>query len=353
MIDENFWKAKRVFLTGHTGFKGSWLSLWLQLMGAEVFGFALEPPTKPSLFEAAGVGKRMISHISDVRDLNLLTRALTLAQPHVVFHLAAQPLVRYSYEYPVDTFSTNVMGTVNILEACRNIRSLQSIVIVTTDKCYENRETDYAYCETDPMGGSDPYSASKACAELVTASYRKSFFKTAAAVSSARAGNVIGGGDWAMDRLVPDVVNCFNEGRPVKLRNPQSVRPWQHVLESTSGYLLLAQKLALEGSALADAYNFGPASSDCKSVGEVVSLLAELWGSGAKFEIDSSAHPHEARLLKLDSSKSAKVLNWHPTWNLQKSLEKSSQWYKEYFKDQTQAAELTLGQIRDFWKGTN
>lgn len=326
-MNPEFWRGRKVFLTGHTGFKGSWLSLWLQQMGAELTGYALLPPTDPSLFEVACVGQGMTSIIADIRDGVALSAGMRRAAPEIVIHMAAQPLVRRSYVDPVETYSTNVMGTVHLLEAVRQTPSVRSVVNVTTDKCYENREWVWGYRENEPMGGFDPYSNSKGCAELVSAAYRNSFFNAAkhgehqVALATARAGNVIGGGDWAVDRLIPDILAAFARGEPVVLRNPQATRPWQHVLEPLRGYLMLAEKLHTAGPAFAEAWNFGPHTDDARPVEWIVRQLAEKWADGARWQIDDSEHPHEAGYLKLDISKAAHGLNWHPALRLAEALD--------------------------------
>lgn len=348
-----FWRGKRVLLTGHTGFKGSWLSLWLQAMGVEVLGYALSPPTTPSLFDVADVDKGMSSVIGDIRDLAKLQSVFTEHQPEIVIHMAAQPLVRYSYSEPVETYSTNVMGTVNLLEAVRRTDSVKAVVNVTSDKCYENREWVWGYRETEAMGGYDPYSNSKGCAELVTAAYRSSYFHPdnyqahGVALASARAGNVIGGGDWAEDRLIPDILRAISEGRPVVIRNPHAIRPWQHVLEPLSGYLQLAQKLYDEGVAYADGWNFGPNDEDAKPVQWIVEQLTQLWGNGAHWQLDQGDHPHEAHYLKLDCSKAKTRLDWRPRWDLQCTLENIVTWQRAYLSQQDMR-EFTLNQISKF-----
>ena len=345
-----FWKGRRVLVTGHTGFKGSWLSLWLQSLGAEVAGYALNPPTNPSLFEIARVSEGMNSVIGDVRDLDKLKSVFSDFRPEIVFHLAAQPLVRKSYVDPVETYSTNVMGTVNLLEAVRQTSSVRVVVNVTSDKCYENREWIWGYRENEPMGGYDPYSNSKGCAELVTSAYRNSFFHPSrhgehhVAVASARAGNVIGGGDWATDRLIPDILRAMEKSEPVVIRNPHAIRPWQHVLEPLSGYLILAQKLHEEGSAFAEGWNFGPADEDAKPVEWIVESMVESWGRGASWKLDGGNHPHEAHYLKLDCSKARLKLNWHPRWNLGTALEKITEWHRSYLEKGDMQA-FTLKQI--------
>lgn len=327
-VNPAFWKNKRVFLTGHTGFKGSWLSLWLQSMGAQVFGYALTPPTSPSLFEEAAVAEGMDSTIGDVRDYPALYKALKQCKPEIVVHMAAQPLVRLSYAQPVETYSTNVMGTVHLLEAIRQVGGIQAVVNVTTDKCYENKEWVWGYREDEPMGGYDPYSNSKGCSELVTSTYRRSFFQdTAIALASARAGNVIGGGDWAQDRLIPDILRAFEAKQPVVIRNPLSTRPWQHVLEPLSGYLVLAQRLYENGQNFADGWNFGPSDDDAKPVQWIVEEMVKLWGGEASWKLDQSDQPHEAHYLKLDISKAKFGLHWQPRWNLSEALSRITDWH--------------------------
>lgn len=333
----NFWHGKKVFLTGHTGFKGSWLCLWLHRLGAEIHGYALDPPTQPSLFELSHIVDLLDSHhIADIRDGAKLTTVMSQVQPEIVIHMAAQPLVRDSYKIPVETYATNVMGTVNLFEAVRNCPSVKAVVNVTTDKCYENREWVWGYRENEPMGGFDPYSNSKGCSELVTAAYRSSYFNPTrysehnVAVATARAGNVIGGGDWAGDRLIPDIIRAINAGEAVKIRNPHAIRPWQHVLEPLSGYLTLARYLFESGPEYGEGWNFGPAEEDAKPVEWIVQLLCKLWGEGARYEIDSGDHPHEAHYLKLDCSKARMRLGWNPRWNLNTALETIVEWTREY-----------------------
>jgi CDP-glucose 4,6-dehydratase len=344
-----FWKDKRVFLTGHTGFKGAWLSLWLQDCGAILTGYALTPNTKPNLFDAALVSDGMVSIIGDVRDLETLTKAMTDFQPDVVIHMAAQPLVRLSYKNPVDTYSTNVMGTVNLLEAVRKTASVKAVVNVTTDKCYENKEWIWGYREDEPMGGRDPYSNSKGCSELVTAAYRSSFFNHlgSAKIASGRAGNVIGGGDWAEDRLIPDIFKSFKNKELVVVRNPSATRPWQHVLEPLSGYLVLAERLYLDGDEYAEGWNFGPHDDDVKPVNEIIEYLVEQWGSGASWIHDESDHPHEAQLLKLDISKAKKALGWVPKWSLFTALNSIVEWHREWLNGGDIKA-ITIKQIHKF-----
>lgn len=336
MVNSEFWEGKQVFITGHTGFKGAWLSLWLHSLGAEVTGYALDPPTKPSLFELARVGELVRSVTADVRDLERLKSEMSKAAPEIVIHMAAQPLVRDSYRIPVETYATNVMGTVHLLEAVRSCPSVKSVVNVTTDKCYENREWVWGYRENEAMGGFDPYSNSKGCSELVTAAYRSSYFDPArydehgVAVATARAGNVIGGGDWAGDRLIPDIIRAVMAGEPVRIRNPHAIRPWQHVLEPLSGYLALARHLYEKGTGYAEGWNFGPSDEDARTVEWIVQRMCEQWGAGARYEIDSGDHPHEAHYLKLDCSKARMRLGWNPRWSLSTALEAIVEWSREY-----------------------
>jgi CDP-glucose 4,6-dehydratase len=348
-----FWQGKKVFLTGHTGFKGSWLCLWLSRMGAHVTGYALDPPTDPSLFELARVGELVDSRIADVRDQERLKAEMVRASPDVVIHMAAQPLVRDSYRIPVETYAINVMGTVHLLEAVRSCPGVKAVVNVTTDKVYENREWVWGYRENEPFGGYDPYSNSKGCSELVTASYRSSFFNPqcfgehGVGLASARAGNVIGGGDWATDRLLPDIIRSLLAGEPVRIRNPQAIRPWQHVLEPLSGYLALAQKLYEDGAHYAEGWNFGPADDDARPVEWIVQRMCRQWGNGARYDIDNGEHPHEAHYLKLDCSKAHSGLDWHPRWNLEKALDSIIHWTERYRSgDDLQNA--CLEQIADY-----
>lgn len=348
-----FWQGRRVFLTGHTGFKGGWLSLWLQQLGAEVTGYALEAPTTPSLFEVAGVARGMVSIIGDVRDGESLKRAMAQARPEIVIHMAAQPLVRYSYVNPVETYATNVMGVVNLLEAVRATPGVHSVVNVTSDKCYENREWPWGYRENEAMGGYDPYSNSKGCAELVTAGYRSSFFNAekyaehGIALGSGRAGNVIGGGDWAMDRLIPDMLRAIGAGQPVMIRNPHSIRPWQHVLEPLSGYLTLAEKLYTEGPVHAEGWNFGPHDIDAKPVEWIIERMTQEWGAGASWQLDGQNHPHEATYLKLDCSKARGQLGWHPRWDIGQTIAKIVEWHKACDQGADMRA-MTLAQITTY-----
>lgn len=349
-----FWKGKRVFITGHTGFKGSWLSLWLQSLGANVTGYALNPPTNPNLFDLADVISGMKSVIGDISDLNLLQRVMHDVKPEIVIHLAAQPLVRYSYANPVETYTTNVMGSVNLLEVVRNTNSVKAVVNVTSDKCYENREWIWSYRENEAMGGYDPYSNSKACAELVTAAYRSSYFNPVryqehgVAIASARAGNVIGGGDWANDRLIPDFIRAIVAGETVMIRNPNAIRPWQHVLEPLSGYLVLAEKLYTEGNAFAEAWNFGPNDGDAKSVGWIIKQIVMNWGDGANFKVDTSAAKlHEANFLKLDSSKARMNLDWEPQWDASEAIRRICAWYKAHLSGEDMKI-YTIAEIKQY-----
>ena len=350
-VDPVFWKDKKVFLTGHTGFKGSWLSLWLSSMGAKVTGYALAPNTTPSLFNVLDIDSLIeTSHIADIRNLPALQKAMTQAKPDIVIHMAAQPLVRYSYANPVETYATNVMGTVHVLESTRRIESARATVVVTTDKCYENREREAGYREDEAMGGFDPYSSSKGCAELVTSAYRQSYFTNSTQgnqIASARAGNVIGGGDWSEDRLIPDAIRAFEAIQPLMIRNPLATRPWQHVLEPLSGYLILAQALYGRGSVFASAWNFGPNDDDNRSVQEVAELMISQWDKTARWEKEGSEQPHEAHLLKLDCSKARSQLGWIPKWNLEFATQKIVQWQKAYQAKENMQV-VSLAQINQY-----
>jgi CDP-glucose 4,6-dehydratase len=327
MVDTKFWQGKRVFLTGHTGFKGSWLSLWLVSMGAKVKGYSLDPPTSPSLFNEVNIGSIIESEIGDIRDQKKLFESVKNFDPEILFHMAAQPLVRDSYSSPLETYEVNVMGTVNVLEAARNCTNLKTIINVTTDKCYANDERKIGYKENDPMGGYDPYSSSKGCAELVSLAYRKSFLNNAGiGIATVRAGNVIGGGDWAKDRLIPDILRSFAKKQSVVIRNPNSTRPWQHVLEPLSGYLILAQKLFNNKKEYSEGWNFGPNDTDVKPVKWILEKMILGWPD-SKWVIDSNQNPHEAVYLKLDISKAKSKLNWYPTWDLGVALERIIIWH--------------------------
>lgn len=332
-----FWNGKKVLITGHTGFKGSWLALWLKTLGANVIGFSLEPPTEPNLFNSASVFNGILSIHGDIVESEKIHKVILDHQPEFVFHMAAQSLVRRSYDYPVETFATNVMGTVNVLEAVRKSRGVHVALIITSDKCYENQNWHWGYREIDPMGGADPYSSSKGCAELVTAAYRRSFFFSAndskqTAISSVRAGNVIGGGDWATDRLVPDIIRAFIADRPVSIRYPNAIRPWQHVLDPLAGYLALAELMWDKGESYTGGWNFGPRDVDVKPVAWIVESLVELWGGNASWVTDNSLQPHEATYLKLDCSKANSCLAWYPRIDLHTALKWVVEWYQAFQK---------------------
>lgn len=349
-VKRDFWSGRRVFVTGHTGFKGSWLCLWLQRLGADVTGYALAPATLPNLFETASVAQGMRSVIGDIRDAAALREAMTAARPEVVIHMAAQALVRESYANPVETYSVNVVGTAQVLDTVRECSSVRSVVSVTTDKCYENHEWHWGYREADRLGGHDPYSSSKAGAELVTAAYRSSFFsgsERSVALATARAGNVIGGGDWSRDRLIPDILAAIGTGQAVRIRYPDSIRPWQHVLEPLSGYLVLAERLCDdEAQTYAKAWNFGPADDDARPVRWIVEQLLGRWGSGS-WTIDAQPRPHEATYLKLDCSKARSRLAWRPRWNLADALGAIVDWQRAHLRGDDMRA-LTLAQIARF-----
>ena len=347
-MNRAFWQGKRVFLTGHTGFKGGWLALWLADMGAEVYGYALQPPTDPSFFEACNVLRYLKGNtFGDIRDGATLQHAMEAAQPDIVLHLAAQPLVRYSYVEPVETYAVNVMGTINVLEAVRKTASVKAVVNITTDKCYENREWVWPYRENEAMGGYDPYSSSKGCAELVTSAYRRSFLNAAGVhLASARAGNVIGGGDWAGDRLIPDFLRALDAEQPITIRSPAAVRPWQHVLEPLSGYLALAEKLYSEGADFAEGWNLGPDENDARPVKWIVEYLCEQV-PGASWQCDTNPQPHEANLLRLDSSKAKAKLGWFPRWRLQTALANTVAWHQAWRSGQNMA-EVSFAQIHAY-----
>lgn len=354
VIDTSFWVGRRVLVTGHTGFKGAWLALWLNKLGAVVHGAALPPPTSPNLFEDAGLADLISHHHIDIRNFDDLRALITEIQPEVIFHLAAQSLVRYSYSAPVDTYAVNVMGTVHVLEAARQTSSVRAIVNVTSDKCYENREWVWGYRESDPMGGFDPYSSSKGCAELVTSAYRRSYFDSPESLrlASVRAGNVIGGGDWALDRLVPDAMRAFLAGKELVIRRPYSIRPWQHVLEPLRGYIMLAEKLSANETPAADGWNFGPFDSDVHTVESIVQQLSSHWEGGPGYRVESEDQLHEAHYLKLDCSKATALLHWTPLWPLSKALEKTVEWYRAYAK-KSEMRDVTLAQIQCYEEEVN
>jgi CDP-glucose 4,6-dehydratase len=344
VIDAKFWQGRRVLVTGHTGFKGAWLTLLLQRLGSEVTGFALAPPSDPSLFDGTGAARGINSIEGDIRDLPALTRAMASARPEVVLHLAAQSLVRPSYEDPVTTYSTNVLGSVHLLEAVRQTEGVRAVVMVTSDKCYDNREWTWGYREVDQLGGKDPYSNSKACAEIVTAGYRASFFPAdrlhehGVGVASARAGNVIGGGDWSYMRIVPDLMRGFLSGKPVIVRSPSAVRPWQHVLDPLTGYMMLAERLWKGDAAYASAWNFGPADADARPVSWLADRLVQLWGDGAKWVVEEAVDGKETGMLRLDSSHARNCLGWRPRWDVDAALEHTAGWYRAYGRNSSVAA---------------
>lgn len=351
-VDPLFWRKKKVFLTGHTGFKGSWLSLWLTSMGADVCGYALEPDTTPNLYNVLGIEVLLKkSYIADIRDFKKLKAAIESFNPEVVIHMAAQPLVRYSYENPLETYEVNVMGTANLLESLRSVDSVKATVIVTTDKCYDNKEWEWGYRETDSMGGYDPYSSSKGCAELVVSAYRNSFFsndKLNNSLASARSGNVIGGGDWSDDRLIPDIINACIQNNPLIIRSPNSTRPWQHVLEPLSGYLVLSEALFSQGDKYASSWNFGPNDSENYTVKEISRLLMKEWQADLEEKIVSN-QPHEANFLKLDCSKAKKHLGWHPKWNINQAIGMVVRWHKDFILNKD-IKKLTLEQIYEYMR---
>jgi CDP-glucose 4,6-dehydratase len=353
MLNRSFWKGRNVLVTGHTGFKGSWLCLWLESLGANVTGYALAPPTQPNLFEQAKVADSLKSVSADIRDLPRLTSVLAECRPDVIFHMAAQSVVRRGYEDPIETYSSNVMGTVHLLEAVRQLKLRCAIVNVTSDKCYENREWVWGYRENEPMGGRDPYSNSKGCAELVTSAFRDSFFppdslqRHGVALASARAGNAIGGGDWTSDQLIPDLMRGFLTGKSCLIRNPAAVRPWQFVLEPLHGYILLAERLAEEGTRFASGWNFGPTDKDAKPVAWIADKLVSLWGAGAAWNLDAAAHPREAHFLKLDASKAKSCLDWHPVLPLDSALAWIVEWWRA-FQAGADVGHLTRTQIERY-----
>ena len=349
-VSRKFWEGKKVFITGHTGFKGSWLSFWLDQMGANVTGYALDPPTQPNLFGLLKLKSKIKSVHGDIRELDFFKKHIRGAE--IVFHLAAQPLVLESYKNPVDTYATNVMGTIHLLEACREQKTLKAIVNVTTDKCYENRENPaVAYKENEPMGGFDPYSNSKACSELITDAYRKSFFDSGAkiGIATARAGNVIGGGDFAADRLIPDCIRGVMKREKIVVRNPDSTRPWQHVLEPLAGYMMLAESLYASPKVFSSGWNFGPKEKDAKSVLQIIDVFCRFWGNDAGYKIKRNPHaPHEAGYLKLDSSKAQKLLLWKPRWKSETAVRKTVEWHKAYLNKEN-LEKMTAVQIESYY----
>lgn len=346
----NIYKNKKVFITGHTGFKGSWLTIWLKKLGAEICGYSLDPNTEPSMFNICNVGTNILDIRGDIRDAKSLEKIVTKFNPDIIFHLAAQPLVRLSYDNPKLTYETNVLGTLNLYEAARKSENLKAIVTITTDKCYENKEWPYGYRECDPMGGYDPYSSSKGCVEILTSSYRRSFFnKKGVLIASARAGNVIGGGDWALDRLIPDFIKKTVKDEEIIIRNPLATRPWQHVLEPLSGYLFLGQKL-LEGKKdFGDGWNFGPNDDDILSVENILNECINIWGKG-KYSLDKASNPHEAMLLKLDISKAKINLKWKPVYDIKCAIEKTIEWYNNFYLNKYDMNEFTKSQILEYEK---
>jgi CDP-glucose 4,6-dehydratase len=352
MIDQNFWKGKRVFLTGHTGFKGSWTALWLHSLGAIVKGYALSPPTDPSLFNEAKIDSIIDSKIGDIRNQDMLYEYMTTFNPDILIHMAAQPLVRYSYDAPIETYEVNVIGTVKVLEVARSCTNLKAIVNITTDKCYENDGRSEGYKESDPMGGHDPYSSSKGCAELVASAYRRSFLQDQGiGLASVRAGNVIGGGDWADDRLIPDILRSFEKNEPVVIRNPKATRPWQHVLEPLSGYLVLAQRLYKNQEDYAEGWNFGPNEKDVKPVGWILDKMIAKWPNSS-WELDQNSNPHEAGFLNLDISKAESKMGWKPVWELSQALDKIIDWQKAWLNKEDMQA-VCLSEIEEYTRGMN
>ena len=345
MINGDFWSGKRVLVTGHTGFKGAWLCIWLRELGALVSGFSLKPTTSPALYDLAKLGETITSHMGDIRSEAAIRQVIRTAEPEILIHMAAQPLVRASYADPVTTYATNVMGTVHVLEAAREVESVKVVINVTSDKCYENREWVWAYRESDAMGGYDPYSSSKGCAELVTSAYRRSFLTdTGIALASARSGNVIGGGDWSAGRIVPDLLRAVETGESIDIRNPEAVRPWQHVLEPLAGYLILAQKLLEDESRYADAWNFGPSENSAIPVRELARRLFNLLESEAGWKDSSQASPYESQLLRLDVSKAKQGLGWEPLWSIDDTLEKVAEWHRGW-RSKVDIESLCIGQI--------
>tara|TARA_B100000767_G_C19698617_1_gene507368 strand:+ start:59 stop:1129 length:1071 start_codon:yes stop_codon:yes gene_type:complete len=347
MIEREFWKGKRVFITGHTGFKGSWISLWLNSLDAKVKGYALNPPTSPSLFNEARLDEIIESEIGDIRNQKNLLKSMVAFNPDILIHMAAQPLVRESYDQPVETYDVNVLGTVKVLEVARSCSNLKSIICVTSDKCYENNGIDKSYKEGDPMGGHDPYSSSKGCSELVVSSYRHSFFnQNSIGIASVRAGNVIGGGDWANNRLIPDILRSFAKNNAVIIRNPNAIRPWQHVLEPLAGYIILAQKLYEDQASYSQAWNFGPYEKDSKPVSWILDQMISMWPN-SRWILNDEKGPYEAELLKLDIQKSISKIGWRPIWSLELSLKKIIKWYKSWLNQEDMKA-VCIAEIEDY-----
>ncbi len=347
-MSDSFWHGKKVFITGHTGFKGGWLTFWLKLLGASVTGYSLAPMQEPNFFSLTKIADNISSTIGDILNQDLLTQTLQEVQPEIILHLAAQPLVRYSYDNPIETYAVNVMGTAHLLEAARKLSNLKAIVVVTSDKCYENQEWLWGYRESDPMGGYDPYSSSKGCTELVVSAYRRSYFNEKnIALASVRAGNVIGGGDWAKNRLVPDLMRAFANHEVAALRHPHAYRPWQHILDLLTGYLLLTKRLYQEGLNFAGPWNFGPSEENIISVGDVADLCAKFWGDDAKWQTVEARTLHEAILLKLDCNKSRALLGWSPRWNIQNSLKATVEWYRAFTNEEDMFS-YTTQQIQQF-----
>lgn len=352
-IFSDIYKGKRVFITGHTGFKGSWLTLILKKLGAEVMGYSLKPNTNPNLFTICGLDKEIANVFGDIRDEKKLTDIVSSFKPDIIFHLAAQPLVRYSYSNPKETYETNVIGTLNVYEAARRSKSVKAIVSITTDKCYENNEDVYGYRENDPMGGYDPYSSSKGCMEILSASYRRSFFESEGILlSTVRAGNVIGGGDWAEDRIIPDFVRAISKDKSLEIRNPLAVRPWQHVLEPLSGYLLIGMKLLSGDKEYASAWNFGPNDFESLNVSQVLDRCIEFYGKGT-YKLADGIHPHEAMSLRLDISKARVKLRWSPAYSAEESIKYTMEWYKKYYESSIDMKEFTLNQITEYFRKVN
>jgi CDP-glucose 4,6-dehydratase len=352
MIDKVFWQGKRVFITGHTGFKGSWLSLWLHSLGVQVKGYALNPPTSPSLFNEAKIDLIIESQINDIRDQDALYESMMAFNPDILIHMAAQPLVRYSYDAPIETYEVNVIGTAKVLEVARSCANLKAIINITTDKCYENDNRTQGYKEDDSMGGYDPYSSSKGCAELVASAYRRSFLQDQGiGIASVRAGNVIGGGDWADDRLIPDILRSFEKNKPVIIRNPKATRPWQHVLEPLSGYLVLAQKIYRNQEKYAEGWNFGPNEQDVRPVAWILDKMIDKWPESS-WELDLGSNPHEAGFLQLDITKAKSKLGWKPVWGLGYTLEKIVNWHKAWLNKEDMQI-VCLSEIKDYMEDMN